>query len=235
VVPVILFLRRKSNAMILCMAVMVMAIGAIHFTVGNMDKSSIPPLMRSFGIFDSKIDEASGGDASAAWRYAVWQSGWEKIMETPLTGKGFGNLPLNVETEDPKTSTDFERVLAGGEAHNGFVTAAYGFGIPFMVALCIALGYYFLKEAILALRADEHDAEMHDLHAFLAAMFASYPILIYTAFDLSSDNLWVYVAISCILSHLPRRETTPSVDAGRPLRKNPEEAGAPLPYSYRPR
>jgi len=235
VVPVILFLRRKTHAMIMGMAVMLIAVGAMHFAVANMDPGKIPPLMRGFGIFDSKIDKASGGDASAQWRYAVWQDGWNKIMENPLTGKGFGHLPLYVETEDAKTGIDFERDLAGGEAHNGFVTASYGFGIPFMVALSLALVYYFFKEAALALRADKHDPEMHDLHAFLAAMFASYPILIYTAFDLSSITLWTYVAISCILSHLPRPETTPSVDAGLPLRKYGEGPRPTRPYSYRSR
>ena len=76
---------------------------------------------------------------------------------------------------------------------------------------------------------------MRDLHAFLAGMFASYPILIYTAFDFSVITLWTYVSISCILSHLPRQETSLSVDAGQPLRKYGEEPRPSGPYSYRPR
>ena len=43
---------------------------------------------RSFGMFDSKIDQASGGTASAQWRYDMWQDGIDKIKESPLIGKG---------------------------------------------------------------------------------------------------------------------------------------------------
>ncbi len=236
VIPVMLFLRRQSNALLVTILTMVVCIGALRFTVANMDPANIPPMMRSFGVFDSEIDKASGGDASAKWRYAVWDDGWKKIMETPLIGRGFGNLPLHVEGNDAQKSTDFETVLAGGEAHNGFVNAAYGFGIPFMIALSAAIVLYFFKEASLALRSDRHDPEMRDLHAFLAGMFASYPILIYTAFDLSIVMLWTYVSISCVLSHLPREKMEVPSSAGAPLNKYGEEprtVGGP--YSYRPR
>jgi O-antigen ligase len=235
VIPVVLFLRRQSHVTFLSLFLMVACIGMLRVTVDNMASGQIPPLLRSFGVFDSTIDKASGGDASANWRYAVWQDGWKKIMETPLTGKGFGNLPEHVESADAASSTDFEKVLAGGEAHNGFVTAAYGFGIPFMVALSVAVVYYFFKEASLALRSDKHDPEMRDLHAFLAGMFVSYPVLIYTAFDLSITLLWTYVAISCVLSNLPRQQLSQPTETGLPLRKYGEEQRAAGSYSYRPR
>ncbi|HEX4140417.1 MAG TPA: O-antigen ligase family protein [Candidatus Methylacidiphilales bacterium] len=234
-IPVILFLRRQTHTMFVTLCVMVAGVLAMRVTIDNMDSSKIPPLMRSFGLFDKKIEQASGGEASANWRYAVWQDGWKKIMQTPLTGKGFGNLPEHVESSDAQRSTDFEVVLAGGEAHNGFVNAAYGFGIPFMVWLSLAIILFFLKEAALAIRADPHDPEMRDLHAFLAGMFASYPILIYTAFDLSITLLWTYVGISCILSHLPRQDFHPPADAGLALRKYGEEPRPAGQYSYRPR
>jgi hypothetical protein len=218
VIPVILFLRRQSHATFLTLFLMVAGIVMLRVTVDSMPAGQIPPLMRSFGVFDSDIDKASGGDASAAWRYELWADGWKKIMESPLTGKGFGNLPQHVESSDVMASTDFELVLAGGEAHNGFVTAAYVF-----------------KEAALALRTDKHDPEMRDLHAFLAGMFVSYPILIYTAFDLSISLLWTYVAISCVLTHLPRQQISQPADAGLPLRKYGEEQRSAGSYSYRPR
>jgi O-antigen ligase len=235
VIPVILFLRRQSHATFLSLFLMVAGVGMLRVTVDNMTPGQIPPLMRSLGVFDSTIDKSTGGDASANWRYAVWEDGLKKIMESPLTGKGFGNLPEHVESSDAQKSTDFEQVLAGGEAHNGFVTAAYGFGIPFMLALSVTIIYYFFKEASLALRADKHDPEMRDLHAFLAAMFASYPVLIYTGFDLSVCLLWTYVAISCVLTNLPRQELTQPVDAGLPSRKYGEEPRSAGGYSYRPR
>jgi len=234
-IPVILLLRRQSNAMFLSLLLMAVCVVSIHFVVSNMDPGNIPSLLRSFGVFDSKIDEASGGSASANWRYAVWQDGCKKIMEAPLVGKGFGNLPQHVESSDAAKSTDFEVVLAGGEAHNGFVNASYGFGIPFTVALSLAIIIYFLKEAGLALTCDKHDSEMCDLHAFLAGMFATYPVLIYTAFDLSVSQLWIYIAISCVLSHLPRQQLQQVADAGVALRKYSEEPRPPGQYSYRPR
>jgi len=235
VVPLILLLRRKSHLAFISIIVMIAAVGMLRFTVDSMESGNIPLLLRSFGIFDSKIDKASGGDASANWRYAVWADGWEKIMQTPLTGKGFGNLPEHVESSDAQKSTDFDEVLAGGESHNGFVNAAYGFGIPFMVALSLAIVLYFGKEVALALRSDKHDPEMRDLHAFLAGMFLTYPLLIYTAFDLSDHLLWSYVGMSCILSHLPRQNIQQLGDAGVALRKYGDEPRPAGQYSYRPR
>lgn len=235
VIPVILFLRRQSHATFMALFLMLGSMGLLHLVIASMDAGKIPPLLRSFGVFESKIDLSSGGAASAQWRYAVWRDGWNKIMETPLTGKGFGTLPAQVETPGSEKSTNFETVLAGGESHNGFINAAYGFGIPFMVALSTAIGLFFIKEAALALRADKHDPEMLELHAFLAGMFASYPLLIYTAFDLSIDMLWTYIAISCILSHLPRQELQQPADAGLSLRKYGEEPRPAGQYSYRPR
>ena len=235
VIPVVLFLRKQSHATFLSLILMVAGIGMLRITVDSMGPGQIPPLLRSFGVFDSKIDKSTGGDASAQWRYDVWNNGWKKIMENPLTGKGFGNLPEHVENSDIEKSTDFELVLAGGEAHNGFVTAAYGFGIPFMVALAVTIVVYLFKEASLALRTDKHDPEMRDLHAFLAGMFITYPVLIYTAFDLSTGLLWSYVAISCVLSHLPRQQMSQPSDAGPPLRKYGEEQRSAGSYSYRPR
>ncbi len=234
VIPLILFLRRRSHATILSLALMAVLVVGLHFTVSSMN-GDVPTLFRGLGALDPSIDKATGGDSSANWRYAVWDDGIKKIMEAPLTGKGFGNLPQHVESSDAEKSQDFETVLAGGLSHNGFINAAYGFGIPFSVALTVAIVVYFFKEAYLALRADKHDPEMQDLHAFLAAMFASYLLLIYSAFDLSSISVWIYVAMSCVLSHLPKQELLQSPDAGMPLRKYGEEPRPAGQYSYRPR
>jgi O-antigen ligase len=234
-VPVMLLLRRRVGAVILSLGIVCVFILSLRVTVSTESRGEISPLLRSFGVFDSKIDKASGGDASAEWRYEMWADAWKKIMEYPLTGKGYGHLPQHVDADSAVKSTDFETALAGGEAHNGFVSSAYGFGIPFMIALSIAILLYFLKEASLALRADKHDPEMIDLHAFLAGMFATYPILIYTAFDLSVFTLWLYAAISTILTHLPRKEYEQITSAGTALRKYGDEPRPAGQYSYRPR
>lgn len=207
-VPVILFLRRKSHAVLFSLCVMVASVGLLRFTVNQLATNQISPLVRSFGMFDSKIDEASGGAASANWRYAVWQSGIEKIMQSPLVGKGYGNLPEHLDPTDAKKSTDFEVVLAGGEAHNGFVTAAYGFGIPFMLALTVGIFLPMIRQARLALTTDKHDRELRDLHALLACMCATYVILIYSAFDLSMGLLWTYVGMGLILDNLPKGDSS---------------------------
>ena len=133
-VPVILILRRSTHALAVMIAVAAIGIFVLRFTVSEIGQGEISPLVRSFGMFDSKIDKASGGDASAQFRYDVWQSGMEKIMESPVVGKGFGNLPKHLDlssTQVWRRAPHFEVILAGGEAHNGFISAAYGFGIPF--------------------------------------------------------------------------------------------------------
>jgi O-antigen ligase len=231
-VPVILFLRRQSHALIVSLCAMVAIVGLVRITISNMDEADIPPLMRSFGIFDQKIDDASGGNASAQWRYSVWQSGLEKIAEAPLAGRGYGNLPEHLNAEQGMSSTDYETVLAAGLAHNGFISAAYGFGVPFAVALCVMIVWLFIKESIAALRTDKHDPVLRDLHALLAGMFISYPLFIYTAFDLSVTALWVYAAISYILGNIPKAEIYPGT-AGSPLRRYGEETHAAA-YTSRP-
>ena len=236
VIPVVLFLRRQSHALFLSLALMVVSIGVLRMSIASMNEEDIPVLARSFGVFDSKIDEASGGDASAKWRYEVWKDGLSKIEEAPLVGKGFGNLPQHLDASDisPDT-TDFESVLAGGESHNGFINAAYGFGIPFTVALSVMIIWFLVKESAKALTTDKHDPELRETHAFLGGMFATYPILIYTAFDMSTGLLWVYASISCLLSNLPLSELQAMADPGAPLRKYGEEARPAAYAAYRPR
>ena len=70
---------------------------------------------------------------------------------------------------------------------------------------------------------------------FLAGMFASYPMLVYTAFDLSVGLLWTYVSISCILSHLPRAGVEAVAGADPSMRKYGEDARPTGAYYYRPR
>ena len=204
--PIILVLRRSTHVLAIVFGIAVLAIVMLRFTVEESNASDLSPLARSLGVFDSKIDRATGGDLSLDWRYGIWQSGIEKIMEHPLTGKGFGNLPqhLDPNSADVQSSTDFEVVLAGGEAHNGYVTAAYGFGIPFMAALTIGLLGRMLHQMRSALMVDKHDRELRDLYALVASMYPSYLIGIYVAFDMSVTGLWIYVAMGFILDNLAR-------------------------------
>jgi O-antigen ligase len=210
-IPVILILRRSTHALAIMIGVAAIGVLALRFSVAELGQGEISPLVRCFGIFDSKIDEASGGTASAKFRYDIWESGMEKIMENPVIGKGFGNLPKHLDptASDVMTSTDFEVILAGGEAHNGFITAAYGFGIPFMLALTAGLFLRFFSQINMALKSDKHDPELRDLHAFLASMYPAFIVNIYLAFDMSVTGLWIYVAIGFILQHLPRSSSAP--------------------------
>jgi hypothetical protein len=170
-VPVILLLRKKLGALIIAAAISAVAVMAIHVSIAN--QTDVPPLLRSFGFLDSKIDEATGGTASAEWRYQMWSSALEKIMEEPLTGKGFGNLPDHLDPSLSRDSTDYEITLAGGEAHNGFVNAAYGFGIPFVVGLSLLILYRLLVTIRVVLTIDRHDPELRDFYAFIGCMLVT--------------------------------------------------------------
>jgi hypothetical protein len=57
----------------------------------------------------------------------------------------------------------------------------------------------------------------------------------YTAIDLSTDVLWIYVAISCITSRLPKAEAPAPASVSGPLRRYGEEARYAGAYNYRPR
>ena len=229
-IPVILILRRSTHVLAFAGVLVVVGILMLRFSVSEMTSRQVSPLVRSLGIFDSKIDESSGGDSSADWRYQVWQSGIEKIMQHPVIGKGFGNLPKRLDTDamNMAESTDFEVILAGGEAHNGFVTAAYGFGIPFMAALSIGLIVRFVSQVTSALRVDRHDLELRDLYALIASMYPAYIVNIYAAFDLSVTGLWVYVSLGFILNNLPR--TSAVVDTAPVLQ--PQMQSLPTGYAY---
>lgn len=215
-IPVILILRRSTHVLILLTAVLIVAVGMLRLSVSQMGAGEISPMARSLSVFDSSIDKASGGDLSSQWRYMVWESGIKKIMEDPLIGKGFGNLPKHLDPNSAEVaqSTDFEVILAGGEAHNGFITAAYGFGIPFMVLITFGLLMRFAWNIRAALMVDKHDKEMRDLYALLASMFPAYFINIYAAFDMSVAALWIYVGLGFILQNLPKpvaaRESSPT-------------------------
>ena len=204
--PVLLILRRSTHALAMAIGFLIIGVIALRFTVDQMGQGEIPNLVRCFGIFDSKIDESTGGNATAKFRYDIWQSGIEKIMEHPVIGKGFGNLPKHLDptSKEVQDSTDFEVILAGGEAHNGFVTAAYAFGIPFMAALTAGLFARFFQQIRMALSVDTHDKELRDLHALFASLYPAFAVSIYSALDMSTTDLWIYVAMGFILGNLPR-------------------------------
>jgi hypothetical protein len=230
--PPILILRRRTHELMICFGVAVLGVIALHVTVDSSSEGEISPLVRSLSIFDSRIDKASGGDAAAEWRYAIWRSGWEKIMESPLIGKGFGNLPKHLDPDATTDSTDFEVILAGGEAHNGYITAAYGFGLPFMIALTVGLLVRCASAVVSALKADKHDLEMREYYALLVSMFVAYFLNIYTSFDLSSTGLWIYVAIGFVLNRLPKSETAKDPVLGDAGTLPGQYGGQYGPYSY---
>jgi O-antigen ligase len=231
-IPPILILRRRTHELVIWGAVAMAAIIALRFSVDQTSVNEISPLARSMGVFDSRIDKASGGDSAAEWRYAIWRNGWEKIMESPLTGKGFGNLPKYLDTEDLSQTTDFEVILAGGEAHNGFITAAYGFGLPFMIALTLGLTFRCSSAISSAWKTDKHDLELREYYALIVSMFFSFFVNIYTAFDLSVTGLWVYVAIGFILDRLPRGEAAQEQALGETGALPGYYGGQYGPYAY---
>ncbi len=73
--PVLLILRRSTHLLLVLLGGAVLSIIVLRFTVAQESEGQISPLVRSLGIFDSKIDEASGGTASSKWRYDIWDSG----------------------------------------------------------------------------------------------------------------------------------------------------------------
>lgn len=201
--PVAFFVRRKPGALVACLAVMAALFLTLQAYVASVDIDHIPGMMRGLGVFNSKIDKASGGDASAEWRYRVWADGKKKIMESPLTGNGFGNLPERFE--GGVANDDYEMVLAGGMAHNGFIDAAYGFGIPFMLGICLCLIIIGARIFLAAFRCDKHDLELRDAYAFFATQFAVLPIYYYTFCDLSASLAWAYGGVAIVLMRLERR------------------------------
>ena len=175
----------------------------------NVSEEQMPGFARILGVFSSHIDDASGGTASANWRYAVWDSGLKKIMDHPMVGNGFGNLPKHldpVNTHLTADETDYEVVLAMGEAHNGFITAAYGFGIPMALGLTLAMAWRVLVHARAALLQDSRDLELREFHAFTAAFGAGSFVLIYSALDLSCVFIWFYISLGFVMTRLTRKQ-----------------------------
>ena len=149
-----------------------------------------------------------------------------------MIGKGFGNLPERIDPSGQQATgqPDFESLLAGGEAHNGFITAAYGFGIPFTLVLAAFIIIRFFSHARSALTTDKHDKELRDLHALLAGLFASFPVIIYTALDLSQTMVWLYAGLGVILAQLKMRASSERSQAA-------SQTPGPLdnqPYRYLP-
>jgi hypothetical protein len=234
-VPVALILRKKPVALMASGALLLLMMFILRISVANMSVSEVPPMLRSFGVFDSKIDEAGGGTGSAQWRYEVWESAWGKIMENPLIGKGFGHLPQRFAApmvpSATDTTTDFEATLAGGMEHNGFIVAAYGYGLPFMVLLTLCMAYYTVRAAYGALASDRHDLEARDAYAFFACVLASLPVGIYAANDLHSFLRTATLVV--LLANLQRRSSPEApVAADASARGYGYQPYAAAPYRY---
>jgi hypothetical protein len=220
-VPTILLIRRKFLTLGAFCGLTVLAGLFLYQWTMHLAPGEDPGVGRVLGVISPEIDKASGGTASAQWRYQVWDSGMRKIMEAPLVGWGYGNLPQNLDPSKmaPGDSTDFETVLAGGMAHNGFVNASYGFGIPFMLALTLAIVFRTVRHGYQALVFSGRDAREADFHALIAGTLASTFIMIYTAWDISTSQIWLLISSGIIWDHLSRSRKNVSVRV--PVKREP--------------
>ncbi len=177
-------------------------------TIEDMDLTQMPGYARILGVFSSRIDQAEGGDASAEWRYRVWESGIDKIKESPWIGYGFGHLPQHLDTSKlaqlTPSEADFEVILAMGLSHNGFINASYGFGLPFMICLASILIYRTAKHAWTAIAIGQRDPPLREFHAFVASYSMANFILIYTALDLGGASIWFYISMGIIMFRVTR-------------------------------
>jgi hypothetical protein len=205
-VPVILLLRRKYISLFVMGAVCVIGSLALIDYLDTLPPTEIPGYARVLGLVDTKIERATGGDASAQWRYDLWAHGIERIEESPLVGKGFGNLPVSLDSNDLVMGrvADFDLVLSIGLAHNAWINAAYGFGVPFALALTAILVQRFIAHVLLSIKAFRFDPELSEFHAYLAAFFVSITAGLYTAFDFSIYMLWFYIGMGLVVERTTR-------------------------------
>jgi hypothetical protein len=205
--PVILVLRRKFITLFAAVAVGVIGTTVLIGHLDSLPAAEIPGYARVLGLVDSKIEKATGGDASARWRYDLWTRGIERIEESPLMGKGFGNLPASLDSNQLAQGTDsgdYDMVLSIGLAHNAWINAAYGFGIPFALALTVILIQRFIAHVLLSIKTFKFDPELSDFHTYLAAFFASITVGLYTAFDFSIYMLWLYIGMGLVVERTTR-------------------------------
>ncbi len=88
-------------------------------------------------------DEAAA--SSSSWRYAIWVLAYDKIVENPITGTGYG-LPSNIPDEDLSGGeTSVHDFLVMGNTHNSFISIAYIMGIPAMLVFASWLGYLMIS------------------------------------------------------------------------------------------
>jgi hypothetical protein len=215
--PLALWLRRDTNTLVIGMAGLVMFCLGVRLWANSVDVHHIPAMARSLGMLDPRIEEASGGKASEEWRYEVWKDGVKIIMQHPLLGKGFGNLPKHEQlVPGMKAPSDFEFTLAAGGAHNGMVVAAYGFGIPFFLALLVGSLQRIYAHIRLSRITDPHDQILRQFHGFVAASTASGLIQIYLTVDFSATVFWVTIGAGIVMENLMRRAAAAETPATPP-------------------
>ncbi len=213
-IPMVLFAQKRYLSIAAFSLSAFISIAALHEVSNLMDVSQVPGIGRIAGLVSTKAAEDSGGNASAEWRYEVWNKGVSLIMEAPLTGKGYGHLSkqLNPEEVDIFTSDNYEAVLAAGAAHNGYVSAAYGFGIPFVVGILLALLYRMCIHMITGMHTYGKDTELCQFHALMAGYLFSYVVGFYTYAELSTAIVWFIVGAGIIMDHVtraPKKEISP--------------------------
>jgi len=202
--PVVLLTQKKFLSLFAFVFLSVISILALHQASNLMDLSGIPGLGRIAGLLDTKTEAITGGDASAQWRYDVWQKGVSLVMQAPLIGKGYGNLPmqLNPDETDIFSSDNYEGALAAGMAHNGYISAAYGFGIPFMVGLTVALIYRMFRHMIIGMRIHRKDLVLCQFHSLIAGYIASFGLALYAYADMSFAMIWFIVGLGIVMENV---------------------------------
>jgi len=105
--------------------------------------------------------------SEAAERLAVWRLSWEALWQRPLLGHGFGAF----EELFPMLRDDSLRVWPSWDhAHNIYLEAALGLGLPAFVALAVAIVWLLCSCLRVALREQRETAVVRvALAGFLAA------------------------------------------------------------------
>jgi hypothetical protein len=224
----IAFVRRQRQLFLATVFGICLVLGALYVMGETLAFQRGVGFLRIAALVSPRAARLSEADQTYLWRKLRWDRTMVDIKTRPWIGWGYGgvNAVFAYATLSDFEENQVEIDVAAGSIHNGFLSGARVFGVPFCLFFICILLHQIMLNGRQTMREVRRDPVQSDLHCVVFASLLTMPLAIYIAADLNNLSIWFYVTLGLILFKLksPRSETKSL--PGRDIRRAPNARGA---------
>jgi O-antigen ligase len=222
--------RRKVKLVVFALCGIAAGLAALYVMGENMKFARGVGFLRVAALVSPRAAQQSEAWQTEVWRKLRWERAMADIRKHPWMGLGYGGLGgiFAYASSEGYEQNLIEIDVAAGSIHNGFLSSARAFGIPFCFLFIGILVHRTWSHGGQAMRDYRIDPLQGDLHSFVFASLASMPLAILIGADLNNALIWFYISLGLILFRLGSKpKTVKALPVSRPFQATSRSARVP--------